>query len=187
MYPRPNRQKINPEKFKELFYEKRLTTKQIAKFFNATENGINSVRIRNGFPPRGWSDKHPMLGKKHSKESLKKMSINRKGKYKGSQNHNWKGGILKSNGRIFILKPEHPFCNKAGYVREHRLVMEEHLERYLKPFEIIHHKNSIKDDNTQQTHSSFHTPKGSLVGINQAKSKLANDDHLCSKFPLPLA
>jgi len=66
----------------------------------------------------------------------------------GKEAGNWKGGRAKaSGGYIKIYKPEYPKANNRGYILEHRLVMEKYLGRHLEPWEIIHHKNGIKDDN----------------------------------------
>ncbi len=67
--------------------------------------------------------------------------------FRGEKCANWKGGRGKSRGYICILKPSHPSANGSGYVREHRLVMEKYLGRYLETFEFVHHRNKIKDDN----------------------------------------
>jgi len=80
---------------------------------------------------------------------------------------NWKGGQYLCHGYIYIFKPEHPFCNSKGYVCEHRLVKEKQLRRYLKPQEIIHHLNGVRDDNNpknlklfpnENAHQKFHHP-----------------------------
>lgn len=60
----------------------------------------------------------------------------------------WKGGrTQKDVGYILIKLADHPFCDSQGYIREHRLVMEKHLGRYLDPKEVVHHINRKKDDN----------------------------------------
>ena len=67
----------------------------------------------------------------------------------GKNNPNWKGGKYKQNGNIFVKAPRnHPYAHK-GYIQEHRLVMEQHLGRHLKPFpeEQVIHINRVKDDN----------------------------------------
>lgn len=51
-----------------------------------------------------------------------------------------------SQGYIIIKKPKHPLSNCNGYIKRCRLVMEKHLGRYLKPKEVVHHINEIKDD-----------------------------------------
>lgn len=65
----------------------------------------------------------------------------------GIKHPNWKGGRVMTEGYVRIYIPNHPFCGKKGYVLEHRLIMEKKLGRYLKSFEIVHHKNGIKNDN----------------------------------------
>lgn len=66
-------------------------------------------------------------------------------------NPRWKGGRLEDRGYIEVkLKPDDFFYSMVGhqgYVLEHRLVMAKHLGRCLQPFEFIHHKNGIKNDN----------------------------------------
>ena len=60
----------------------------------------------------------------------------------------WKGGrVINSGGYVLIYSPNHPFHDAQKYVREHRLVMEKHLKRYLEPSEVVHHINGDKKDN----------------------------------------
>ena len=87
---------------------------------------------------------------------------------KSGKNHGlWKGGIQKQgNGYLYILIPNHSFRDKRDRVLLHRLVMEKHLGRYLKPEEVVHHINENKQDNriknlklfaTTSLHSKYHS------------------------------
>lgn len=69
-------------------------------------------------------------------------------RFAGKNSPNWKGGrTVEPNGYVKLHRPDHPRADGAGYVREHRLVMEAVLGRYLEPHETVHHKNGDTSDN----------------------------------------
>ena len=67
---------------------------------------------------------------------------------RGKDNPRWNNGkAVDSFGYILILKPEHPFANCNGYIREHRLVYEEYYKCCILQWIIVHHINKDKQDN----------------------------------------
>ena len=67
--------------------------------------------------------------------------------FSGKNGHNWKGGKRKDYyGYIHILKSNHPFADKQGYIKQSRLVAEKYLGRYLTSKEVVHHINDNKSD-----------------------------------------
>jgi HNH endonuclease len=100
----------------------------------------------------------------------------------GEKNPKWKGGVrIDKDGYRYILNKEHPFCDYAGYVPEHRLVLEKKLGRYLIKGEIAHHINEIVDDNRPENielknntveHLSSHD-------INRSLAPMPMKDRVC--------
>ena len=72
----------------------------------------------------------------------------------GKNSLRWKDGRTINRGYILIYKPNHPFAC-GNYVREHRLIIEQQIGRYLKPRETCHHLNEIKNDNRPENLMAF--------------------------------
>lgn len=90
------------------------------------------------------------------------------GKWRTGGNHpRWSGGRYRDrDGYVYVLRPDHPHANKDGAVFEHRLVMEEHIGRFLDPEEVVHHKNEDCGDNRIENLRLF---------ANQAEHKRHHD------------
>jgi hypothetical protein len=64
------------------------------------------------------------------------------------KNGHWKGGVHFKDGYKLVRCPDHPNANKSGYVREHRLIMSDFLQRPLTQTEVVHHKDRNKLNNS---------------------------------------
>ena len=58
-----------------------------------------------------------------------------------------KGKTTDKEGYILLYMPMHPNCNSAGFIREHRYVMEQNIGRLLTKEEVVHHKDENKSNN----------------------------------------
>lgn len=89
--------------------------------------------------------KNPIIRKRMSKAIKKACKFrNMRGEY----STRWKGGIkVDKSGYILKFSPKHPSAREHKYILEYRLVVEKQIGRYLKPKEIVHHINGIKNDN----------------------------------------
>lgn len=70
--------------------------------------------------------------------------------WKGEKCNHWKGGrIVDQDGYVLVYCPGHPGARNPDkrYILEHRLVMENHIGRYLLPGEVCHHRNKNRADN----------------------------------------
>ena len=92
-----------------------------------------------------------------------------------------KGYTISWNGYKMIYLPIHPPCDGKGYIREHILVMEKYLGRYLTEDEIVHHIDENKLNNdinnlklmTKYEHKCYHSSKPRKhVDLEKAKDLL---------------
>ena len=63
---------------------------------------------------------------------------------------NWKGGRYQVGHYWYVRADDHPNATKAGYVAEHRIVMETKLGRFLTRREVVHHIDGNPENNAPE-------------------------------------
>ena len=134
------------------------------KCFYASQQGKPAWNkgLKTNFVPKNGFKKGMIPWNKGTKGLVKPNN----GSFKEGNKHPfWKGGLHYHKGYVLVYAPKHPNANKNKYMNRSRLVMEKHLGRYLLPTEIVHHINSIRDDDrlenlmyfpNESAHQRFH-------------------------------
>ena len=124
-----SRTALDLKKVRSMYEDQKMSSREIADAM-----GVGSQCIRNHLRRMG-------------------VSLRRRGPQNGRLHPNWRGGTtVDKGGYILRHKPDHPDANVAGYVREHRLVMEKVMGRPLRPTEVVHH---IDDDPSNNSPSNL--------------------------------
>ncbi len=98
---------------------------------------------------------------------------------KGKRPSNWKGSTIAAGGYIYVrIEPQDPMsgmATKEGYVMEHRLVVARQIGRPLSPREVVHHKDSNRQNNdplnlellpSQSEHMKIHMTPERAIEMN---------------------
>jgi len=139
---RPRKSKISVNTMVKL-YHGGLSVKKIAELAELYRATVVTYLARRGIKLRSKSE----------------SNILRRGKY-------GKGYRIKKGYRVLRL-PFHPDADADGYVKEHRIIIEWHLGRFLRKDEDVHHINEDKLDNrienlelvSRSKHMSIHMKK----------------------------
>lgn len=124
----------------------------------------------------------------HTEETKRKISEKLKGKIPknlSSINANksregnpaWGGGFKRLFGYVQFLTPKgcrfSSMKDSRGYVFVHRLIMAAYLNRPLKPKEVVHHINNIRDDNRVGNLMLFKSKCEHLAHHNKLKKEVS--------------
>ncbi len=171
---------INCSDIEELYVQKFFSCRMIGKLKGCSDLTIAYYLRRHGIAVRSSGESHKLAFRAGLLPSRK-----------GIRHSQWKGGRKNHSGGYSSVKihPDdffYPMANKTEYVLEHRLVMAKSLGRCLQPWEEVHHKNGVRNDNrlenleltTKGQHTKSHSKgykDGYQKGLADGKTRQIED------------
>ena len=150
---------ITLDELKKKYYDEERSAEDIAKELGlASGYPVQHMLEKNGLKLRSVKEAHGAKGFHDKRTTKKRGGLREPSRKSRIINHDRAG-----QQRAKIYSPEHPYADGAGYVYEHRIVMEECLGRVLLPTEVVHHINGDSTDNRIEnlmrfdSHSEHHT------------------------------
>jgi hypothetical protein len=141
-------------------YESGLSCPDIAGRYGVNPSSVQSALERGGVtlrPP--WVD------------AAKKNTGRR-----GPMNKNFTGERKIYHGYAWLYFPNHPARNKAGYILEHRAIVEESLQRLLEEHEHVHHINGDRLDNRRENLQVLSSSEHARLHNAPAEYRAANPE-----------
>lgn len=125
-----------------------------------------------------WAELGGRVSEEAIRRRMKKLDLPRlAAKARPEKNHFWTGGLsVDEEGYILQKSPGHPHATAAGYVRQHRLVMERVLGRHLLPSEVVDHRNGDPSDNRPENLTLYSSNGEHLRATRTGKPKISRQE-----------
>ncbi len=123
----------------DLYWKQGMSIREVAEYLDQTHMTIEWAFYKFEIPRRTISQSLLLYYTKNERPT-------------GNKAPGWRNGRRRTTAgyvEVYLFPDDFffPMASKQNYVKEHRLVMAKYLARCLLPWEIVHHKNGIKDDN----------------------------------------
>jgi transcription elongation factor Elf1 len=163
---------IPKEELYDLYIVKQWATSQIAEKYHVCRRTIRMKLIEYGIPRRTLSESMQLAIKSGRFKQLLREN-----------NPRWTGKTRRKEGGYIIVRvpfssPYSCVARKNGYIKEHRLVMMEHLGRPLLKTEYVHHINGIGTDNRIENLQLVSTQDHSIKTLLCSKCELRKEIRL---------
>lgn len=167
------------EHFRKQGWSIRTSAEATALWRARSRTELDETQLRELYEHMSMAEIAEHLGTTHKivETNMQRYGIERREctwKSQAEGNTFWRGGYtVDKHGYILVRRPEHPESNKSGYVRVHRLVVEERLDRPLTTEEVVDHRDGDTSNNEPSNLRLFATNAEHLAATKTGSHQLS--------------